>query len=107
WLAAMMHPPSAGMCSPPDQSRLVVASSVGLRIATAIPNASPRFSCNLRRVTTPPRPSAQHRPRDCTAAPWTGRTGHGDDWQDLVGDHVVAARGPADLPGLRTREVVG
>ena len=51
WLKTTMQPPVAGMCSPPSQVRLVVASSAGFTTGTARLNAQPRGCCRSRTVT--------------------------------------------------------
>src|SRR3954452_4788739 len=51
WFSARMKPPRSGMFSPPIHSRMVVASSTGFMIGTAMLHAHPRFCCNLRTVT--------------------------------------------------------
>ena len=48
WLNTRMQPPVAGIFSPSIQVRRVVASRLGLTMATATPIAQPRFCCGGR-----------------------------------------------------------
>ena len=56
WLTATTQPPVAGIFSPSIHSRLVVASRVGLTMATTVVHAQPRFCCSSSNLRHPDLP---------------------------------------------------